>query len=439
MRIPGANPYVRRRALLIGSTCFGLVMARPAFPQTHLVNDRLCIADNPNLHKLTAEQLQSRLNSFRDLGFGMIRTGIGRYGLHPEQDTPDLVQKLAFARQAITTGYKLKLQVGSWSAPPEEVLRVHSEARILNRLGETPPDFLSPWYPGLKDLLRRQAEAFFAYIARTGLMPAVTALIVDLGPAGEPIYPAAWVLGKEAPADYSFWFYDEYAQAAFGRDMQFRYSNDIRRANRRWQADFKTWADVQIPHPKSHPGAMWEDVITWYRDAKRAVIRFQVSTCKALVAQHYKAAVQPQIIMLVPGSHLRADEIRQAISTGDGDYGVKLMLDTEFVLDLAHEQGCAVQYTGAENEPEVEYVLQYMQSKGYAMSVWAENAGGDAALNPERLAGIVIKANLYGLDYINANSVVAVDGVTPNSVMPKLASACKRLLNIFPVRSGDEI
>lgn len=426
---------VERRTLLAAIAILGSGGVRTAQAQSHLVSDRLCIGDDPRLHTQTPDQLQAHLNTFSNLDFGMLRVSIGGYGIHPNQDTPDLLQHLAFIRQAIASGFKLKLQVGSWSSPPREVLTTHPEAKILNGFDESPPALLSPWYPNLKALLRQQAEAFFTYVGRVGLTEAVTVLIADLGPAGEPIYPAGWILGKPSSSESSFWFYDQYAQAAFGQDMQARYS-DLGRANRRWGTSFKNWASVQIPTPKTHPGAMWEDVLIWYRDAKRAIVRFQVETLKSMVVQHCNLSTPPQIVLLVPGSHLRSDEIRQAIETGNGDNAIKVMVDTEFILDIASDQDCSVQYTGAENEAEIEYLQKCIRLRGYKLTLWAENAGGRPALNPDHLADVILRNNLYGLDYINSNTVFEEDGVTENNIMPELRHACARLLKVLPTRNA---
>jgi hypothetical protein len=108
------------------------------------------------------------------------------------------------------------------------------------------------------------------------------------------------------------------------------------------------------------------------------------------------------------------------------------MTDSEFLLDLAREYGCAVQCTGAENAPEVRYLRQYMIAHHIVTPLWAENAGVErVARNPERLANIIEDNHLYGLEYVNSSYLFEPDGITPNDTYLALSRTCARLRQIF--------
>ncbi len=426
-----------RRNLLAGASALSWLWAtRPGEAVPPPVSDRLSIADTVDLHRLDQSQQQAHLDVFRRLGFGILRTSVSQRGFDPLRADIQHHERLDYVRMAVRSGYRLKLQVGGWSGVPDTFEREHPDAKIVNRRGESPPPgYLSPWYPGLRALLAAETQTAFNYLQVNNLLGAVATFIVDLGPAGEPIYPAGWVM-RQRPEDGTFWFYDVHAQAAFGRDMQQKYGNDLRRANSEWTTRFADWSQVQIPEPKTKPGPMWRDVLLWYRDAKRAIVRFQIETCAAMVARYYRGIAAPQMLVLLPGSHLPPGAIERAAEEGEGGYAIKLMTDTDWLIDQAHSHGCAAQYTGAENETEIRYIEEYIRAHGYDLPLWAENAGGRPALDPGHLADVVLRNGLFGLDYVNAGAVLQADGVTPNAVMPQLAEACARLLQRLPTRPG---
>lgn len=431
----GRHGACGRRTLLAGLSALA-AQPRPAGAGGSKVCDRLCLAWAPTAG-VSADQIQRQFDLFRGLGFGTLRAGVGRIGTDPDRSTPDRNARLGHLKQAARSGLRLKLQVGTWSGTPEDYERQHPDARIVNADGQSPPPgYISPWYPDLKALLMRETAAFFTVLERAGLLGAVAALIADLGPAGEPIYPAAWILKEGPPSQATFWFYDEHAQAAFGPDMRRRFADDLDAANARWKTRFANWQAVRIPAPNTHPGPMWEDVLIWYRDAKRAIIRHQVATCRARIALAYDGATAPQLILLVPGTHLAAGELQRAAASGDGSYPVKLMVDTDFIIDLAHENGTAVQHTATQDEREVRYIEDYIRAKGYKVPLWGENAMGRPAGDPAHLADVAVRCNLYGLDYVDAAAVLRPDGAAPNDVMPRLAAACQRLLALWPTREA---
>ena len=107
------------------------------------------------------------------------------------------------------------------------------------------------------------------------VLDATDSVFVDLGPAGEPIYPAAWTMKKRSCTELTPWYYGEQAGMDFRQAMTEKYKN-LEQANRSWGSTFASWTEVKPLNPGERSGAMWEDVLLWYRDSKRAFIRWQI-------------------------------------------------------------------------------------------------------------------------------------------------------------------
>lgn len=224
-------------------------------------------------------------------------------------------------------------------------------------------------------------------------------------------------------AKASFWFYDADAQANFAPAMSTMYGGALDAANRAWGTSFKAWGDVKIPEPGTRPGQMWNDVLTWYRDAKRRFVAWQVGNYQTLL-RRYAGTATPKLVLMVPGSHIRPAEWLDAVRSGDGDYGVKIMSESEYLIDLAAQTGCWLQYTGVENGPEVAYLQSYMRSNGRQIPMWGENAGTpDVGHDPQRVADVINQNQLYGFEFINSSFVFDGAGAIQNSVFNKLVRA----------------
>jgi hypothetical protein len=68
---------------------------------------------------------------------------------------------------------------------------------------------------------RGKADRLFGYLAKLDLIAVTDFIFIDLGPAGEAISPAAWVMG-EAHGKGEL-LYDSHAQAALVRTVQQKY------------------------------------------------------------------------------------------------------------------------------------------------------------------------------------------------------------------------
>ena len=415
-----------RRAVLAGAAMAAI--ARPSLAAGGALNPRLSIAEPHNFITQSADKIQRRFDLYKQIGIGTLRVSVGWW----DQETADGVWRgashLPYLKQAAQNGFRFKMQVGTISAPPRWYMDRHPEARMINRAGAASPADVSYWYPDLRALMTAKADHLFGYLAQQGLLAAVDSVFVDCGPAAEPIYPANWTLApRDAAAPASFWFYDPDAQADFAPSMSARYDGALDRANRAWGTSFGSWREVRIPEPGTRPGAMWNDVLTWYRDAKRGFVRWQVSNYQVML-ERYAGKARPKLVLMVPGSHIPVAEWQQAVRQGDGDYGIKIMSEAEFLIDLAAETGCWLQYTGVENGPEVAYLQAYMDLMGTRVPMWGENAGSpEIAANPQRIADVINQRHLYGMEFVGARYAFDDDGGKTNTVFDKLKKAFKSI------------
>ncbi len=415
-----------RRGLLAAGIAGALP---PRRGRAAVTNPRLSIAEPRAFVLQSHDQIQHRFDLYKKVGIDTLRVSVDWW----EQETADGVWRgaipLPYFRQAADNGFQLKMAIATISEPPDWYMTAHPDARLLNRDHLASRSDISYWYPGLRDLMAAKANHLFGYLAKQNLFPAIHSIFVDCGPAAEPIYPALWTLGPEfAGREASFWFYDPNAQSDFGIKMRTAYAGVLSDANHAWGTSFTSWNGVRIPEVGTRQGAMWDDVLKWYRDAKRSFVKWQVANYQAQLHRH-TPAWQPKLILMVPGSHIRPAAWRQAVRQGNGDYSIKIMSDSEYLIDLAARTGCWLQYTGVENAEEVAYLMDYMKSNLEEVPMWGENGGNPAiGADPQRLAKVVSDNQLYGLEYINAAYVFDEWGSNPNLAFSKLADAYSFLL-----------
>ena len=419
--IPGPSALTRRCLLAAGMAA----TLSPSVARARTgMNPRLSIADPPKFQWQAAEMIQRRFDLYRRIGIGTLRVGLAWWDQESADGNWHDASWLPYLKLAVRHGFRLKMGVSTLSSPPSWYMGRHPEARIINRAGVASPSDISYWYPGLHALMADKSEHLFGYLAQQELLDSVDYVLVDAGPAGEPIYPANWTLApRDAATPASFWFYDPDAQADFAPSMSARYGGALDLANRAWGTSFRSWRDVRIPEPGTRPGAMWNDVLTWYRDAKRRFVAWQTANYRTML-QHHAGKVAPKLVLMVPGSHIPMAEWQAAVRQGDGDTGIKLMSESEFLIDLAAESGCWLQYTGVENAAEVAYLQSYMDVTGKRVPMWGENAGSaEVAADPQHIADVVKRHKLYGLEYINAGFLFDIKGVSENATFHKLAKA----------------
>lgn len=411
-----------RRGLL-ASGAAAAVMPSTARLSGVPMNPRLSMADAANFILQPVGKIQHRFDMYKRIGIGTLRVGVGWWN-QEFSDGWRGTSRLPYFKLAAQNGFRLKMQVGTISAPPQWYMAGHPTAPMVDHNHLACQGDMSYWYPDLHAVMTAKADYLFGYLADQQLFGSIDSIIVDCGPAGEPIYPAAWTLPPGATvANESFWFYDTNAQAAFAPAMSALYGGVLDAANHSWGTSFKAWSDVKIPEPRTRPGVMWNDVLTWYRDAKRSFVAWQVANYQTLLRRH-AGETTPKLILMVPGSHIPAAEWLSAVRSGDGDYGIKIMSDSEYLIDLAAQTGCWLQYTGVENGAEVAYLQKYMNSTGRQVPMWGENAGRpEIGNNPQQIVDVINLNQLYGFEFISAGYLFDVTGVNQTSTFGKLASA----------------
>jgi hypothetical protein len=279
----------------------------------------------------------------------------------------------------------------------------------------------------LQTLLAEKTARLFDFAAQLGVFPESDTIFVDLGPASEPIYPAAWTLGKKSCQGSTPWFYDAHAHAAFARAMQRQYGS-LRLANAAWGTGFANWAAVRPPLPGQYPGALWADALGWYRDSKRDFVRWQIANYRRALTAHTPGIRLHKLIVFISGHHIEPDEWQRAVATAMPDCSLAIMSDSEFLMTLAQETGCWLQYPAIENADEADYLRRFMAGHGIRVPIFGENVGVNAvASRPGHLADVVLAENFFGLDYVRSNFLFQPDGVTPNEISAALREATTRL------------
>jgi hypothetical protein len=358
-------------------------------------NRHCCMTEPGNFRTDTnPDNIRKRLSIYKSIGVDAIRTGVT-----PATRTFDTIVK--------EYDIMLHLCIGG----PAAVFGYPGSGLVSHTGDET--TMMSYWYPDFYKIAEQNFVDSIKFVTDAGLMDKIEYITPGLGPANESIYPAAWSTGL---SEEKFWCYDKYAQEDFRAKMQAKYK-DVNKANSEWETEYKSWQEVTVLKPGVKPGLYWNDVLFWYRDKKREFNKWMVSQVK----KHFP---NQKMIIYLPGSHITDEQLIKAIDTGDGEPMVRLMVDTDFLIDLASKNGSWVQYTGLEYYPEVEYIMNYIKDKGYDIQMWGENAGVlESAGDPANLANIIARYKLWGLDYTSSVFLFEPDGLTPNKIVPKLAEA----------------
>lgn len=354
----------------------------------------------PYLTEQNPDIIRKRFGCYQQLGVDIIR-------IHVFADSVDPMA--VYVR--VLKDFDFRLKVILLNLPGETAFQLTDEHGALSKQA------VDYWNPDARRVVEERTAFLIDRLKTQGLMERTDYLIPFLGPAGEAIYPHPWTTGLPEP---TFWCYGRYAQQAFRDSMRAKYP-DVAAANAIWGTGFDSWAAVKVLPPGANPGPYWEDVLTWYRDSKRDFVRWSID----MLRRH----TEKRLLLYIPGTHVSDADWREAVRTANGNVLVKIMTDTDFLVDLAAEKGCWLQYTGVDNRPEAHYVAERIRVKGYYdLRMWGENAGDIGCANdPAALADTVIGDALFGLDYTHAHFVFEPDGVTPNALFPKLREAYARI------------
>ncbi|HOS91968.1 MAG TPA: DNRLRE domain-containing protein [Armatimonadota bacterium] len=393
----------------------GSVLAQGTTPEggpTPLV----CVTEPGGYYGDPAEVIRRRLDCYRQLGVEMLRVEPGweNGALPAELMRTDLRVKLILYVLGIPPGYGAE----------------HAGEAMVDEQGQT--DWhLGPWHRELPEIVTRSAEQQMERLKALGVLDRIDEVVADLGPAGEGIYPANWTLGRDG--EEAFWCYSDAAQADFRAAMQAKYDS-VAAADDAWRLTgatrFAAWNEVRIPQPGTPwaRGPFWEDMLTWYREAKRRMMEFLIDNT-VRIARRYLGDRAKAIIYL-PGTAFGEEEWDQAVATAGGSGSVRLMVDTDWLIDQALAKGCLLQYTGAENALEVARIVAKLKARGVpdCSAMWAENAGVEnAGRDPMWLAQIVCAYSLRGVDLTWSSWLFEADHTTPSPTYAEFARAAAAL------------
>lgn len=399
----------------------------PVTPQadTHARN---CITDVQDWYYHSDDVLRKRFDVFKENRVEMVRAEIDWPMLETAEgqwnSNHPIFNYLTMAKEY---GFRIKLILGVMMAPPAWYLNAHPEARLIDQNGKTTNNTMSYWHPDLKNVITQKNDKIIQMLKDKGLWDHIDYLIPTLGSAGEPIYPPLWTLPSSF-TEHTFWGYDANAQIDFRNYVKTKYGT-ISQANKAWNTAFYSWDNVFVFKPQTYTGQYWDDMLTWYRDTKREYVIWQCEQVKG-----YITGTDKKVLVYVPGVGYTENDWAEAVATGDGNANIKIMADTDFIIDMAAERGYMLQTTGSENETEMRRVRRYIDAKGYTnLEVWCENAGDkNIASGPEYLAKIVVENNFFGLDYTHAIYAFKENSTyEPSEIMTRLKRAYKMIDNLY--------
>lgn len=368
-------------------------------------NRRCCMTDPFNFFfDKNADNIRKRFDLYKSIGVDVIRS-------HMAMNYFDHDAFRARVYYDVIKEYDFRLKMIICSFPLER------EYQFVDQNGDYSKGAASYWHPDIRSIVEKNTAKIFDYMKKAGLLDNIDYVIPFLGIAGEPQYPVPWATGLPKQ---TFWCYDKHAQKDFRDKMQAKYG-DINKANTLWNTNFASWDNVVVLQPGTKPGKYWEDVLIWYRDTKRDFVRWSIDNIK-------KYCGDKKVLFYAIG-HYTQPEWDQAVATGTGSTTIMVMGETDWLIDLAAEKNCWLQFTGVDHEGTAAYIANYVKKHKYDnIQLWGENAGiYEAAKDPVGLAGIVIRNGYLGLDYTHSHFVFEKNGLTPNSLYPQLREAFKMI------------
>ena len=382
----------------------------------------LCVTDSAHVGD-TPEQIAKRFGLYKDLGIRTIRIAILWGEFEPAEGTFRNIGALKYFVAAKEAGLRIKLILGAVSVIPQWYLRQYPNAMLVNDAGKKAVSSITYLMPGLRERIDKAVDDMLRYLNDTGMLDIVDSIVVDMGPAGEPLYPPAWTQTPnglyEPSGPEHFWMYDPYMQADFKKVMQEKYGT-IEAANEAWGQSYSSFETLEVPKPGTVKGTMWRDVLTWYRDVKREFIDKNVQTYKRVVEKY--AGDRIKLILYLPGRDVRDSEFEEAVASGEGSDMVKLMADSRFIIDTAVKYGCWLQCTGAEDEAELRYIKSYMKEIGCEdIPLFGENSGGyNVGADMKRFIDKQMRNGLAGVDITHDQWLHEDDGYSPNKYYDKI-------------------
>ena len=389
----------------------------------------LCVSEYQPTYFYDDETIRRRLRLYREAGFRTIRVETYWLSIEPEEGQIVEPVQARYFRLAKEEGFRFKLILGTLMGVPQWYFQKYPDSRMVDQNGRKATTSVSYFAPGLRGHLTDALDHMMRFMQENGLLDVTDTLVVDGGQAGEPLYPPAWTQGAglDGPAgEEVFWGYDGYSQENFRQTVQTKYGT-IAAANAAWGRSYGSFDEVEVPKPGGPGGGIWADYLTWYRDAKRQIVREQMDMYQAAVDQYTGGRVR--LLQYLPGFDMRDEQWEKALLEGDGDGWVRLMPDNRYLIDLAKERGCWLQFTGFETAAETHHLREYMDASGAGdIPFFGENAGGyNVVKNCGEAFSILYTDRLAGIDVTHARFLLKEDNITPCDNFDEFRKAMERL------------
>lgn len=332
-------------------------------------------------------------------------------------------------RAAVDAGLRLKL-ISPTIMMPQSWVTMEPDSTLVDANGMKSVNTISYWYDGIYEYTEDAINSQLEIYKEKGFLDSIDALVVDMGPAGEPLYPAAWTQtgNLENPNNEatSLWFYGENATADFREKMIEKYGS-IQAVNEAWGTSFGSMEDYEMPKSGTVKGKQWEDILTWYLESKHVFIEKQIQIFKEAVKKYSDGRIQ--LILYMPGASFTQAEWKQHVAAGTASFAMQIGCDNEFIADMAYKYGCLLQFTGLPAPRALKQVRQYMYENGYGdIPVFGENYADYASSNdPVALYDEIAELHLAGIDYTFSKFLYEDDGLTHSSIYPLMEKALPKI------------
>ena len=396
-----------------------------------------CVSDSYEYAADPIDMVLARYEMYKSMGVKSMRVMVGGYEMSLGDGAwrPLLESRVNYLVQTVKSGLKMKLKMETLMAPPNWLAN-RPGARLQDQNGRESIFTISYWYPDIIKYTESAMERIIITIRDAGLINAVAGVCIDFGPAGEPLYPPAWTQisdgldgGNGGPE--VFWCYGDNAQADFREKMSQKYGT-IQAANSVWNTNYDSFNGIDVPKPgilTEDQKEMWRDVLVWYRDTKRDFIEKQIQAFMRVSQKYTNGKIKP--IIYIPGTDVRDDWFENAVNgRNDGGNGnVAVMCDSRFLIEMAKKYNCYLQYTGASDEPEIQYLRAYAAGNGAGtIPMFGENAGVfSEAKDPGLLVDIIKRNGLAGIDYTHTRFLFESDRITPSAIYNLFETAMQDL------------
>lgn len=376
---------------------------------------------------------QIRFAEYVNMGIKSIRcetawnnTGKGQWTMREETKT--------VLKTAVDAGLRLKLISPTIMIPQQTWVSQDPNSALYSYNGTKAINTLSYWYDGVYEYTEDAINSQLEQYEKEGLLDYIDALIVDFGPAGEPLYPAAWTQGAglENPEnnETQMWCYGENAVADFKAEMLKKYGS-IEKINAAWGTSLTSMDQFRMPAPNTVKGQQWEDVLTWYIESKREFIEKQIQIFQKAVDAHTDGRVK--LILYMPGASFTQEQWNECVETGTATFEIRIGSENEFIVEMADKYGCLLQFTGLPSIPALKQVRQWMYTNGYGhIPVFGENVASlGASQSPEGLYQMIEDFNLAGIDYTFTNYLWNNDFVTLSSIGENMRLAVPKIADFI--------